>query len=64
MDKLTSQCQLKINECYEAWMSLTAADEQLENVQIELDDWNGVVTRADGRLALGKLGALMSSLNT
>ncbi|KAI3947610.1 hypothetical protein MKX01_034275, partial [Papaver californicum] len=38
IDDLTSQCQLKTNECYEAWMSLTAANEQLEKVRMELDD--------------------------
>ncbi|OUZ99765.1 Kinesin [Macleaya cordata] len=38
IQELTSQCQLKTNECYEAWMSLTAANEQLEKVRMELDD--------------------------
>ncbi|KAI3857510.1 hypothetical protein MKX03_033323 [Papaver bracteatum] len=35
--ELTSQCQMKTNEYYEASMSLTAANEQLENVRTELD---------------------------
>jgi kinesin family protein C2/C3 len=32
------QCQRKKKECYEAWMSLTAANEQLEKVRMELDN--------------------------
>ncbi|KAI3849682.1 hypothetical protein MKW98_026596 [Papaver atlanticum] len=36
--RLPGQCQLKTNECYEAWMSLRAANEQLEKVRMELDD--------------------------
>ena len=35
--ELTLQCQLKTKECYEAWMSLTATNEQLQTVQMELD---------------------------
>jgi len=35
--ELTMQCDLKAKECYEAWMSLTAKNEQLEAVQMELD---------------------------
>ncbi|RZC91926.1 hypothetical protein C5167_021635 [Papaver somniferum] len=35
--ELTSQCQMKTNEYYEASMSLTAANEQLEKVRTELD---------------------------
>ncbi|PIA46512.1 hypothetical protein AQUCO_01500213v1 [Aquilegia coerulea] len=35
---LTHQCQLKTNECYEAWMSLTAANEQLDKIRMELGD--------------------------
>ncbi|KAK7307276.1 hypothetical protein VNO77_40187 [Canavalia gladiata] len=35
--ELTMQCELKTKECYEAWMSLTATNEQLEAVQMELD---------------------------
>ena len=30
--ELTMQCDLKAKECYEAWMSLTAKNEQLEAV--------------------------------
>ncbi|KAL1315700.1 kinesin-like protein KIN-14R isoform X1 [Arachis hypogaea] len=36
--ELTMQCELKAKECYEAWMSLTATNEQLEAVQMELDN--------------------------
>ncbi|KAJ1382149.1 P-loop containing nucleoside triphosphate hydrolase [Sesbania bispinosa] len=36
--ELTMQCELKSKECYEAWMSLTATNEQLEKVQMELDN--------------------------
>ena len=35
--ELTMQCEFKTKECYEAWMSLTATNEQLEAVQMELD---------------------------
>ncbi|XP_027911627.1 kinesin-like protein KIN-14R isoform X2 [Vigna unguiculata] len=35
--ELTMQCDLKAKECYEAWMSLTVTNEQLETVQMELD---------------------------
>lgn len=35
---LTSQCKLKSDECYEAWMSLTATNEQLEKLKMELDN--------------------------
>ncbi|KAG6705133.1 hypothetical protein I3842_07G166200 [Carya illinoinensis] len=36
--ELKTQCQLKTDECHEAWMSLTGASEQLEKVRMELDD--------------------------
>ncbi|XP_062100705.1 kinesin-like protein KIN-14R isoform X2 [Humulus lupulus] len=36
IQELTTQCQLKAKECYEAWMSLTTANEQLDNVRMEL----------------------------
>ncbi|KAK9271462.1 hypothetical protein L1049_027053 [Liquidambar formosana] len=36
--ELSTQCQLKTDECYEAWMSLTAANEQLEKLRMELDN--------------------------
>ncbi|MED6138000.1 hypothetical protein PIB30_070220 [Stylosanthes scabra] len=36
--ELTMQCELKGKECYEAWMSLTATNKQLEAVQMELDN--------------------------
>lgn len=35
---LSTHCQLKADECYQAWMSLTAANEQLEKVRMELDN--------------------------
>ncbi|KAI4314441.1 hypothetical protein L6164_027349 [Bauhinia variegata] len=38
INELTTQCQLKTKECYEAWMSLTATNDQLEKVRIELDN--------------------------
>ena len=31
-------CELKAQECSEAWMSLTATNEQLDNVRMELDN--------------------------
>ncbi|PON40942.1 Kinesin-like protein [Parasponia andersonii] len=38
IQELTIQCQLKAKECYEAWMSLTTANEQLDKVRMELDN--------------------------
>ncbi|KAL5556600.1 hypothetical protein UlMin_038836 [Ulmus minor] len=38
IQELTTQCQLKAKECYEAWMSLTTANEQLDKVRMELDN--------------------------
>ncbi|KAI3699199.1 hypothetical protein L2E82_43323 [Cichorium intybus] len=38
IQELTGQCQSKTEECYQAWMDLTAATEQLEKFQIELDN--------------------------
>ncbi|KAF6165546.1 hypothetical protein GIB67_006436 [Kingdonia uniflora] len=38
IQELTNQCQLKTNECYEAWMSLKRANEQLDKVRMELCD--------------------------
>ncbi|KAL5705906.1 Kinesin-like protein KIN-14R [Ranunculus cassubicifolius] len=38
IQELTHQCQLKANECYEAWMSLTAANEKIDKIRIELGD--------------------------
>ncbi|KAL1833550.1 hypothetical protein ACET3Z_003201 [Daucus carota] len=35
---LSSQCQVKADECYQAWMSLAAANDQLEKVKMELDN--------------------------
>lgn len=37
IEELSQQCQRKTDECYQAWMSLTAANEQLEKVRMELD---------------------------
>ncbi|XP_052202442.1 kinesin-like protein KIN-14R isoform X2 [Diospyros lotus] len=36
--QLSTQCQVKTNECYEAWMSLTAANEELQKVRMEFDN--------------------------
>ncbi|XVE95161.1 hypothetical protein REPUB_Repub02eG0072500 [Reevesia pubescens] len=38
IEELKNLCQLKTDECYEAWMSLTATNEQLEKVRMELDN--------------------------
>ncbi|GAV68571.1 Kinesin domain-containing protein/Malectin domain-containing protein [Cephalotus follicularis] len=38
IQELTFQFQHKTNECHEAWMSLTTANEQLEKVRMELDN--------------------------
>lgn len=38
IEELKTQCQLKKDECHEAWMSLTAANEQLQKVTMELDN--------------------------
>ncbi|KAI3518996.1 hypothetical protein L1887_07955 [Cichorium endivia] len=38
IQELTSQCQRKTDECYQAWMALTSAHEQLEKVRMELDN--------------------------
>ncbi|OMO50800.1 hypothetical protein CCACVL1_30241 [Corchorus capsularis] len=38
IEELKNLCQQKTDECYEAWMSLTAANEQLEKVRMELDN--------------------------
>ncbi|KAL7223510.1 hypothetical protein ACSBR1_025041 [Camellia fascicularis] len=38
IQELNTQCQRKTDECYQAWMSLTAANEQLEKVRMELDN--------------------------
>nr|XP_043632791.1 kinesin-like protein KIN-14R [Erigeron canadensis] len=38
IQELTDQCQRKADECYQAWMSLTAANKQLEKVRSELDN--------------------------
>ncbi|BFG35638.1 hypothetical protein CerSpe_219130 [Prunus speciosa] len=38
IEELTTQCQLKTKECYEAWMSLTAANEELDKVMMDLDN--------------------------
>ncbi|KAH7567632.1 hypothetical protein JRO89_XS07G0108500 [Xanthoceras sorbifolium] len=38
IEELRIQCRLKTDECYEAWMSLTATNENLERVRVELDN--------------------------
>ncbi|CAM8879294.1 unnamed protein product [Rhodiola kirilowii] len=38
IEELHNQCQRKSDECYEAWMSLTAANEQLEKIRMDLDE--------------------------
>ncbi|CAL9757073.1 unnamed protein product [Musa acuminata subsp. burmannicoides] len=38
IQELTSECKMKSDECYEAWMSLTDANEQLRRLNIELDN--------------------------
>lgn len=38
IQELNTWCELKAKECYEAWMSLTAANEQLDKVRMELDN--------------------------
>ncbi|XP_024974589.1 kinesin-like protein KIN-14R [Cynara cardunculus var. scolymus] len=38
IEELTSQCRSKTEECYQAWMALTAANEQLEKVRMEVDN--------------------------
>ncbi|KAK9284924.1 hypothetical protein L1049_024105 [Liquidambar formosana] len=38
IEELRMQCQRKTDECYQAWMSLTAANEQLEKVRMDLDN--------------------------
>ncbi|GMY12069.1 kinesin-like protein KIN-14R [Fagus crenata] len=38
IEELTTQCQRKSDECHEAWMSLTVANEQLDQVRMELDN--------------------------
>ncbi|KAF3447269.1 hypothetical protein FNV43_RR12449 [Rhamnella rubrinervis] len=37
IEELKTRCQLKADECHEAWMSLTAANKQLRKVAMELD---------------------------
>ncbi|KAL1193377.1 Kinesin-like protein KIN-14R [Cardamine amara subsp. amara] len=38
IEELSQRYQHKTNECHEAWMSLTSANEQLEKVRMELDN--------------------------
>lgn len=38
IEELSERYQHKTNECHEAWMSLTSANEQLEKVMMELDN--------------------------
>ncbi|KAL6983108.1 hypothetical protein U1Q18_016501 [Sarracenia purpurea var. burkii] len=38
IEELSTQCQLKTNECHEAWMSLASANEELQKVKMALDN--------------------------
>ncbi|XP_048226914.1 kinesin-like protein KIN-14R isoform X2 [Ricinus communis] len=38
IEELNALCQVKADECYEAWMSLTAASQQLEKARMEVDN--------------------------
>lgn len=38
IEDLSTQCQLKTVECHEVWMSLAAANEELEKIRMELDN--------------------------
>ncbi|KAL5559937.1 hypothetical protein UlMin_036148 [Ulmus minor] len=38
IQELKTRCQLKTNECHEAWMSLTAANKQLQKISMEFDN--------------------------
>ncbi|KAB2616976.1 kinesin-II 95 kDa subunit-like [Pyrus ussuriensis x Pyrus communis] len=38
IEDLKRQFQLKTDECHEAWMSLTSANKQLQNITMELDN--------------------------
>lgn len=51
LQELSAQCQQKSDECYQAWMSLTAANEQLEKVTMELDN------KVFQTYSLGKMGS-------
>ncbi|XP_074573215.1 kinesin-like protein KIN-14E [Curcuma longa] len=52
IQELTNECKMKSDECYEAWMSLTDANQKLQNVTMELDNiifQNETLERAVGR---------------
>ncbi|XP_042393559.1 kinesin-like protein KIN-14E isoform X3 [Zingiber officinale] len=52
IQELTHECKMKSDECYEAWMSLTDANQKLQNVTMELDNMifqNETLERAVGR---------------
>ncbi|XP_059644265.1 kinesin-like protein KIN-14R [Cornus florida] len=38
IQELSTQCKHKTDECYQAWMSLDAANDQLQKVRMELDN--------------------------
>lgn len=38
IEELKIRFQLKTDECHEAWMSLTTANKQLQDVTMELDN--------------------------
>ncbi|KAK6923256.1 Malectin domain [Dillenia turbinata] len=56
IEELTMQCQLKTDECYQAWMSLTAANEELQQVRLDLGD------KLLQTCSLGKMRILLSFL--
>lgn len=38
IQELTSQFKLKNDECHQAWMLLTSANEQLEQLRMDMDN--------------------------
>ncbi|XP_042377963.1 kinesin-like protein KIN-14E isoform X2 [Zingiber officinale] len=52
IQELTNECKMKSDECYEAWMSLTNANQKLQKVTMELDKMifqNETLEQAVGR---------------
>lgn len=37
IQELTNQCKLKSDECYQAWLSLSAANDELEKLKMDHD---------------------------
>ncbi|GKV33546.1 hypothetical protein SLEP1_g42045 [Rubroshorea leprosula] len=62
IEELKNLCQLKSEECYQAWMSLTAANEQLEKVRMELDNKYFQNLRLDQ--AMGKQAAKLKDISS